>query len=272
MKLRRRLRQIAKTHPRWGWKKMFSFVIGSNLLLVSTNVALSQHYRYPFSQIPPCGASANQTYCQIPIEEWGPTSHPHIERNVTRRQPRAKPAPAPRPGPGRVRPAPERVVTPTPAPAPALIAPAEPTLADQIQPLNCPRGFARIGETFYGGTRCAPIPMPSPAAGMQLPGEPTTDTAVTPPESQPTAQPIFSDTEPLSGPSPPPQLGEAPPPSQFNNTQAGVLANANWLDIMSVGLGSSKSTVRALAVAGALAATVGFGGGAMLMPLLKAWP
>jgi hypothetical protein len=151
------------------------------------------------------------------------------------------------------------------------MAPPEPTLADQIQPLNCPRGFARIGETFYGGTRCAPIPMPSPAAGMQLPGEPTTDTAVTPPESQPTAQPIFNDTEPLSGPSPPPQLGEAPPPSQFNNTQAGVLANANWLDIMSAGLGSSKSTVRALAVAGALAATVGFGGGAILMPLLKAW-
>ncbi len=179
---------------------------------------------------------------------------PTVERGAARRQP---------PQRGGINPQPA-----VNAPPPAQF---QPNLADQIQPLNCPRNFIRTGQTFYGGTRCAPIPMPSPAAGIQLPEEPP-DAAATPPESQPPAQPIFSDTEPLSGPSGPPQLGEVPPPSQFNNTQAGVLANANWLDIMSAGTGLSKPTVRAFAVAGALAATVGFGGGAMLMPLLKAWP
>lgn len=36
-----------------------------------------------------------------------------------------------------------------------------PQTSHQIQPLPCPRGFTQVGETFYGGTKCAPVGRPT---------------------------------------------------------------------------------------------------------------
>jgi hypothetical protein len=44
------------------------------------------------------------------------------------------------------------------------------TTSHQIQPLPCPRGFVQIGETFYGGTKCAPANVSlAPQGGAQNP-------------------------------------------------------------------------------------------------------
>ena len=158
-------------------------------------------------------------------------------------------------------------------PPPAAFNPAT---GFQIAPLNCPRGSFRTGQTFYGGTRCAPMPMPSPAAGIQLPpdadDQSSTDGVQAGGSGGQPVQPIFGDTEPLSGPASAPQLGAPPSPSQFNNTQAGVLANANLLDVAAAAVGVSKPMMKALAVAGAAALAVGFAGPAVVMPLVRAWP
>ncbi len=146
----------------------FAAVVASELLPGASNDALAQ-----FS----CGP--NDTIC-VPSMGWcepvttpaaramcprrgggGGVPRPRIERNVTRLPPRAKPAPAPKPAPGPVaRPAQPPMPAPVAAPTPGL-APTtpefEPTLADQIKPLQCPAGFARTRDTFYGGTRCGPV-------------------------------------------------------------------------------------------------------------------
>jgi len=116
-----------------------------------------------------------------------PRSASHIQRNVTRRQPRS----APTPPPGSVAaPAPTPTLTPTPSPTPE--APAfyrfPPPLADQIQPLNCPRGFARTGQTFYGGATCGPMPN-IPAAGPLPPQQPPPSPAPSPAEASTEAPP-----------------------------------------------------------------------------------
>lgn len=77
-------------------------------------------------------------------------------------QPERQAAPPPR---DRQAAPPQRQAAPPQRP-PQLI---NPTTQHQIQPLPCPRGFAQIGETFYGGTKCAPASRRSVVAGGQPP-------------------------------------------------------------------------------------------------------
>ena len=181
---------------------LFAAIATSELLPGAGNDALAQ-----FS----CGP--NDTIC-VPSMGWcepvttpaaramcprrgggGGVPRPRIERNVTRLPPRTRPEPAPRPGPGPVArptqtPTPAPTSTPTLGPAPTTRE-FEPTLADQIKPLQCPAGFARTRDTFYGGTRCGPVgqakaaSLPSQPPASENPKLPSEGTPATPLLRQP---------------------------------------------------------------------------------------
>ena len=81
-----------------------------------------------------------------------------------------------------------------PAPNPANAGDAnafQPATANQIAPLRCPKGFAQIGVTFYGGTQCGPAP------------------AAAPPAPEPPPAPAAD-----SGPPPSRELNPPPPPER----------------------------------------------------------
>ena len=82
-----------------------------------------------------------------------------------------------------------------PAPNPANAGDAnafQPATAKQIAPLRCPKGFAQIGVTFYGGTQCGPAPA-----------------AAAPPAPEPPPAPAAD-----SGPPPSRELNPPPPPER----------------------------------------------------------
>lgn len=148
------------------------------------------------------------------------------------------------------------------------------------KPLNCPRGYSRVGATFYGGTQCAPMPpastadnAPSPAAGEQLPWD-------WPPETSPEKAgapagptPVLPD-DTLTG-EPPGRLPPIPsfPPSPGSPAPyiAQQLADRSWPELLQIATGGS-SKWKWIAVGGAAAMAVGFGGSAVVVPMLRAWP
>jgi hypothetical protein len=205
---------------------------------------------------------------------FGPGSAPrsvsHIRRNVTRRQPRFAPTPTPGPVAVGTQKANEGVVAAPEAPAFYRF---PPPLADQIQPLNCPRGFARIGQTFYGGARCGPMVQPNIPAADLLPPQPPPPSpapspaeASTPPAEAPqgTPQPIASGINPdqpvpfLRTPETQPKVPPlGPPPSPVNPVEQ---ANGNVPSILAVlkPTGPLQKFIAYAPPAGATAFAVGF--------------
>lgn len=154
-----------------------------------------------------------------------------------------------------IRPPPSRLPVVQPPTTPPIVAPIAPPAAppldgidasnfdpktsSQIKPLNCPRGFAAIGATFYGGTRCGAAAPPAPAAGMPAPV--ASAVAAVAAALDGADDESASDDRPLSAaatppPSPPAeasptgQLPEPPPPSQAAAANAlnQDVAKSNW--------------------------------------------
>jgi len=182
----------------------------------------------------------------------GRRARPHVRRGAVMRPPPPR-APAVQPQP---------IANPpvaAPPIAPAVAAPTDalasldfdPKNSFQIRPLNCPRGFVAVGQTFYGGTRCGWIAPPPPAGGVPAPvasavaavaaaldnaddasasdDNPTAGTGASP------AKPPSPASEQDSPPAPPTAspmspLPEPPPPSQAAAANAlnQDMAKSNW--------------------------------------------
>jgi len=137
--------------------------------------------------------------CEPDINYHAPTNrNPTIRRTepFVSRRPLQRPT-TPKPGPGA---APPVVARPAPGAPPTLTPPAltppvqtnpsaqppqqfDPTLAQQIKKLNCPKGFTKVDDTFYGGTRCA---LPRAAAAEAPPVEPAQAAPKPPPDDSAT--------------------------------------------------------------------------------------
>jgi hypothetical protein len=107
--------------------------------------------------------------CPVARQEPEPTP-PQEEEQAPRPQGLQRAAPAHQdrqtvPAQQERQPAPPPQEKPRQAAAPHLF---NPRTLHQIQPLNCPRGFASTGRrTFYGGTMCVPVRRGSVTAGGQ---------------------------------------------------------------------------------------------------------
>jgi hypothetical protein len=132
--------------------------------------------------------------------------------------------------------------------APPVINPApvfDPRTQAQIQPLNCPRGFVRIGQTFYGGTRCAPMGQPRVTA-VAPPRQPPRPARTSAQESQlertPSVQSYPSATArpPLSEP-PPPEMNQGHSQAQDQDRAKNNLRDI-W-DALSLNLGTTWPVV-----------------------------
>jgi hypothetical protein len=147
-----------------------------------------------------------------------------------------------------------------------------PATSHQIQPLRCPRAAPlRVGETFYGGTICAPMGQPRAAAVEPLPfQQPPPAPAPSPaqmskPEGPPQPQPQPSEFAP-------PQPSQ-PQPSQdaTDNDLSKNIAKNNLLDILEAGTGLPRTVLVGFGVAGAVALVGGFAGSSVIMPFIRAW-
>ncbi len=157
--------------------------------------------------------------------------------------------------------------------SPSAEPPGEPefdaTTRFQIQPLNCPRGFARVGETFYGGTQCAPKIHPRPAAvkSPQAAVAPRT-TPTRPPQVQPSREPKANEGQTTAQTVPTRPLFDTP------DLMSEDIESANWAHILAARRQQERSPALDMAAVGAIAIVTGAAiaaGGGLVAAGVGAW-
>jgi hypothetical protein len=116
--------------------------------------------------------------------------------------------------------------------------------------------------------------MPSPAAGEQLPWDWPPDGAQCKQADQQQTPPVPDET--LTSQTPPvtvPPIQVIPPTQDsMAGAMAQQLAQRNWPEILQIGTGIPKGVWPWVAVGAVGVAAIGFGGSAIVVPMLKAWP
>lgn len=208
--------ETTMTMARSVWTRLLTYLLVSLLVVCLLTASINR----ASAQLCQC-AEPGWMYCDLlghhshePATAAFPECQVHPRRTAPQRRQRETPQRRERVAPEQREPGSAQVAPP---PIESQFKVGELTLANQIKPLNCPRGFARIGQTFYGGTRCASV-LPSPAAGEQLPWE-------APPESP--ASPRTQASKPERPPQTQPKSDEAAPKQSSEPTQTAADRTGN---------------------------------------------